>query len=157
SQSHSRAIRLAQGPDPQSRSPRRRSWNVDAVRRYDPDKRKEIMDKTKADRDAINSQIKDFVGDENYKQFETYEKTIPDRMSLSMYKDQQGSGPGALNPDQEAQLIQAMGEERQNFKFTTDFSDQTKFNGDFASYFTEDKINKFYEESDALNQHYLDR
>jgi hypothetical protein len=123
----------------------------------DPDKRKEIMDKTKADRDAINSQIKDFVGDENYKQFETYEKTIPDRMSLSMYKDQQGSGPGALNPDQEAQLIQAMGEERQNFKFTTDFSDQTKFNGDFASYFTEDKINKFYEESDALNQHYLDR
>ena len=123
----------------------------------DPDKRKELMDKTKADRDGINGQIKDFLGDDNYKQFETYEKTIPDRMSLNMYKDQQGSGPGALNPDQEAQLIQAMGEERQNFKFTTDFSDQSKINGDFASYFTEDKINKFYEESDALNQHYLDR
>jgi Tfp pilus assembly protein PilX len=123
----------------------------------DPDKRKEIMDKTKADRDAINGQIKDFVGDENYKQFETYEKSIPDRMSLNMYKDQQGSGPGALNPDQEALLIQAMGEERQNFKFTTDFSDQSKLNGDLASYFTEDKINKFYEESDALNQRYLDR
>src|SRR5580765_7664283 len=123
----------------------------------DPDKRKEIMDKTKADRDAINGQIKDFVGDENYKQNETYEKSIPDRMSLNMYKDQQGSGPGALNPDQEALMIQAMGEERQNFKFTTDFSDQSKFNGDIASYFTEDKINKFYEESDALNQRYLDR
>src|SRR6266850_4046863 len=94
----------------------------------DPAKRKEIMDKTKTD-----------------------------RMSLNMYKDQQGSGPGALNPDQEAQLIQAMGDERQNFKFTTDYSDQSKFNGDIASYFTEDKINKFYQESEELNQHYLDR
>ena len=123
----------------------------------DPAKRKEIMDKTKTDRDAVNSQIKDFLGEDNYTQFQTYEKTIPDRMSLNMYKDQQGSGPGALNPDQEAQLIQAMGDERQNFKFTTDYSDQSKFNGDIASYFTEDKINKFYQESEELNQHYLDR
>lgn len=123
----------------------------------DPAKRKEIMDKTKTDRDAVNSQIKDFLGEDNYTQFQTYEKTIPDRMSLNMYKDQQGSGPGALNPDQEAQLIQVMGDERQNFKFTTDYSDQSKFNGDIASYFTEDKINKFYQESEELNQHYLDR
>jgi hypothetical protein len=123
----------------------------------DPDKRKEIMDKTKADRDAVNSQIKDFLGEDNYTQFQTYEKTIPDRMSLNMYKDQQGSGPGALNPDQEAQLIQAMGDERQNFKFTTDYSDQSKFNGDIASYFTPEKIDKFYQESDELNRRYLDR
>jgi hypothetical protein len=123
----------------------------------DPDKRKEIIDKTKAEHDAINGQIKEFLGDENYKQFETYEKSIPDRMVLNMYKDQQGTGAGALNPNQEEQLLQAMNEERQNFKFTTDFSDQSKFNGDIASYFTEQKINKFYEESAALNQHYLDR
>jgi len=123
----------------------------------DPAKRKEIMDKTKADRDAVNAQIKDFLGADNYTQFESYEKTIPDRMSLSMYKDQNGSGPGALNPEQEAQLIQAMGEERQNFKFTTDYSDQSKFNGDIASYFTEEKIAKFYEESEQLNQRYLER
>src|SRR5712675_1748730 len=123
----------------------------------DPAKRKEIMDKTKTDRDAVNSQIKDFLGEDNYNQFQTYEKTIPDRMSLNMYKDQQGSGPGALNPDQEAQLIQAMGDERQNFKFTTDYSDQSKFNGDLASYFTPEKIDKFYQESEELNRRYLDR
>jgi hypothetical protein len=123
----------------------------------DPDKRKELMDKTKADRDAINGQIKDFLGDENYKQFETYEKSIPDRMVLNMYKDQQGNGAGALNPNQEEQLLQAMSQERQSFKFTTDFSDQSKFNGDIASYFTEEKISKFYQESEELNQHYMDR
>lgn len=123
----------------------------------DPEKRKELMDKTKTDRDAIDSQIKDFLGEENYTQFQTYEKSMPDRMSLNMYKDQQGSGPGALTPDQEAQLLQAMGEERQNFKFTTDFSDKTKFSGDFASYFTDDKIDQYLNEMGDLNQHYLDR
>jgi hypothetical protein len=123
----------------------------------DPTKRKELMDKTKADRDAINSQIKDFLGEDNYTQFQTYEKTIPDRMALNMYKDQQGTGPGALNSDQESQLLQAMSEERQNFKFTTDFSDQSKFTGDFASYFTEEKIDQFQKEMEDLHQHYLDR
>src|ERR1051326_64641 len=123
----------------------------------DPTKRKELMDKTKADRDAINSQIKAFLGEDNYTQFQTYEKTIPDRMALNMYKDQQDTGPGALNSDQESQLLQAMSEERQNFKFTTDFSDQSKFTGDFASYFTEEKIDQFQKEMEDLHQHYLDR
>lgn len=123
----------------------------------DPEKRKELMEKTKTEREAVDAQIKDFLGDENYAQFQTYEKSMPDRMSLNMYKDQQGSGPGALNPDQEAQLLQAMGEERQNFKFTTDFSDRTKFNGDFASQFTDEKIDQYLKEMQDLNQHYLDR
>lgn len=123
----------------------------------DPTKRKEMMDKTKTDRDAINAQIKDFLGDDNYTQFQTYEKTVPDRMTLSMYKDQQGSGPGALNPDQESQLLLAMGDERQNFKFTTDFSDQSKLSGDLASNFTEEKIDQYQHEIEELHQHYLDR
>jgi uncharacterized protein YxeA len=123
----------------------------------DPAKRKEMTEKTKADREAINAQIKDFLGDDNYTQFQTYEKTVPDRMTLSMYKDQQGSGPGALNPDQESQLLQAMGEERLNFKFTTDFSDQSKLNGDIASNFTEEKIDQYQHEIEELHQHYLDR
>jgi len=123
----------------------------------EPAKRKELTDQSKADRDAINSQIKDFLGADNFAQFQSYEKTIPDRMSLNMYKDQQGSGPAALTPDQEAQLIQAMSDERQNFKFTTDFSDQSKFAGDLASYFTDEKIDQYLKELEELNQHYLDR
>jgi len=123
----------------------------------DPAKRKELTDKTKTDRDAINNQIKDFLGEDNFNQFQTYEKSLPDRMALNMYKDQQGSGPGALNPEQEAQLLLAMTDERQNFKFTTDFSDQSKFTGDFASNFTEDKIDQYQQEMEKLHQQYLER
>ena len=82
---------------------------------------------------------------------------MPDRMALNMYKDQHGSGPAALNPDQEAQLLQAMNDERQNFKFSTDFSDQSKLTGDFASYFTDEKVDKYQQEMEKLHQQYMER
>ena len=123
----------------------------------DADKRKEMMDQAKTEKDSINDQIKQFLGADNYTQFESYEKTIPDRMTLNSYKDTQGQGPGALTPDQEQQLLQAMSEERQKFKFTTDFNDQSKFNGDFSSMFTEDKIAQFQTEREQLDKYYLQR
>ena len=62
-----------------------------------------------------------------------------------------------LTPDQEAQLIQVMGEERQGFKFTTDFSDQNKISSDLAGSLTEEKVNQFLQEQEQLHQHYLSR
>lgn len=121
----------------------------------DAAKQKEMADQAKVEKDGIDQQIKQFLGDDNYTQFQTYEKTIPERMSLSMYKDQQASGPGALTPEQEEQLVQAMSTERQNFKFTTDFNDKSKFNGDFSAMFTEEKLNQFQTEQAQLNQQYV--
>jgi hypothetical protein len=123
----------------------------------DADKRKEMTDQAKTEKDSINDQIKQFLGADNYTQFESYEKTIPDRMTLNSYKDTLGQGPGALTPDQEQQLLQAMSEERQKFKFTTDFSDQSKINGDLASMFTEEKIAQYQTERQQLDNYYLQR
>jgi hypothetical protein len=78
-------------------------------------------------------------------------------MTLNMFNDQQGTGGLALTSDQEQQLVQALSEERQKFKFTTDFSDKSKFTGDFASYFTEDKLNQYRQESQQLDQQYMAR
>ena len=121
----------------------------------DAAKRKEMMDQAKTEKDAIDLQIKQFLGEDNYTQFQNYEKTLPERMSLSLYKDQQAAGPAALAPDQEEKLVQLMSEERLKFKFTTDFNDKSKFNGDFSAFFTEDKINQFQVEQAQLNQQYL--
>lgn len=123
----------------------------------DANKRKEMLDQAKTEKDSFNDQIKQFLGADNYTQFESYEKTIPDRMTLNSYKDAQGQGPGALTPDQEQQLLQAMSEERGKFKFTTDFSDQSKFNGDFSTMFTDDKIAQFQTERQQLDSYYLQR
>src|SRR5205814_10472839 len=105
----------------------------------------------------VDKQIKEFLGDANYPQFQTYEKTIPERMTLNMFKEQQASGPGALTPEQESQLLQVMSEERQNFKFTTDFSDQAKVSADPASFFTEEKISQFEQERNQLHDRYMER
>jgi len=123
----------------------------------DAEKRQEIIKQSKADTDEVDKQIKEFLGEQNYPQFQAYEKTIPDRMTVNMFKEQQASGPGALTPEQESQLRQAISEERQTFKFTTDFTDQSKLSADPASFFTDEKITRFQEESAQLQDRYVTR
>ncbi len=121
----------------------------------DQAKRTELLQQAKTQTDAADQEIKQYLGEANYTQFQSYEKTIPERMALGTFKDQLGAG--ALTPDQEQGLLQAMTEERQKFKFTTDFSDQSRFNGDLASMFTEEKIAQFQAEKEQLDKYYLSR
>jgi hypothetical protein len=123
----------------------------------DATKRAELVQQVKEASGAADAQIKELLGADNFAQFQEYEKSIGERMTVSGFKDQLGSGPTVLTGDQEQQLVEAMTQERQNFKFTTDFSDQSKFTGDFASVFTEDKMNVFFQELAQLNQQYLAR
>lgn len=119
--------------------------------------RAELVQQVKASGEASDAQIKQFLGEDNFAQFQGYEKTIPERMVVSGFKDQLGAGDSSLSDDQEQQLIQAMTQERANFKFTTDFSDKSKLTGDFASMLTEDKMNQYSQELERLNQQYLGR
>ena len=121
------------------------------------DQRADLLKQVKASTDAATEEIKQFLGPDNYAAYETYEKTLPDRMAVSGFRDQLAGSGTALNNEQEQQLVQAMTQERQGFKFTTDFSDQSKFSGDFMSRFTEENMNTYFQEQVQLNQRYLDR
>ncbi len=122
----------------------------------DATKRAELSKQMKAANDDADAKIKEFLGDANFSQFQSYEKTMADRMAVSGFKDQlDASAP--LTDVQEDQLFQAMTQERQNFKFTTDLSDKSKFNGDFSSMLDPDKMNTFFDELSKLNQQYLQR
>lgn len=116
-----------------------------------------LVAQVKTANDAADAQIKEFLGDDNYSQFQAYEKTMGERMAVSGLKDQLAGGAAPLSDVQEQQLVQAMTQERENFKFTTDFSDKSKFNGDFSSMFTEEKVNTYFQELDKLNQQYQSR
>ena len=116
-----------------------------------------LVDQIKKSSDAADAQIKDFLGEDNYAQFQSYEKTMAERMVVSGLKDQLAGGSSPLTDAQEQQLVQAMSAERQNFKFTTDFGDKSKFNGDFTSMFTEDRMNTYFQELDQLDQQYQAR
>ena len=123
----------------------------------DQAKREALMKQIKDDGEAVNAEIKKFLGDQNYPQFEAYEKTLGERMQVGTFKDQMTVAGTPLAPAQESQLIQAMSEERQNFKFTTDYNDQSKLTGNLAEFFTEERLTQFAQEKAQLDQRSLTR
>ena len=151
-----RTNRNHEGPHHEQNAWRCRVGHGDVGGDMDADKRAELTKKMKETTDALNSQIKALLGDENYSLFQTYEKSIPDRMAVSQLETQLGDTM-PLNLDQKSLLISAMSEERQGFKFTTDLGNQSNPSPDMMSRFTEENINKYLQEQDQLNQRYLAR
>jgi len=123
--------------------------SLDAAQRAD------LAKQIKSQTDDYDAQIKQFLGDENYQAFQAYEKTTPDRMTVSQFNDQLAGGATALTADQQQQLIQMMSDDRNNFKWTVDYNNKTALNGDYASMFSEDKINQFAKEKEQLDQQIL--
>jgi hypothetical protein len=120
----------------------------------DPSKTAELGQKVKAANDAADAQIKAFLGEDKFAQLQAYEKTTADRMAISGFKDQL-NGASALTPEQEQQLVDAMTQTRQNFKFTTDLSDKSKLAANPSAMFNEENVNRFIQEMDQLNQHFV--
>ena len=125
-------------------------------RNLDPAKREEMVKQTKDQTDDYNAQIKQLLGD-NYAAFEAYEKTTADRLTVSQFNDQFPGGDLALSADQQQQLIQAMSDERNGFKWTVDYGNRNTPDGDFSTMFTEDKINQYAQERERLDNQILAR
>jgi hypothetical protein len=123
----------------------------------DQTERMQILDQSNAEKEGINAEIKQMLGDDLYQNFQAYEKSQPERMSVGMFKDGQASGPNALTVDQEEELIQALSEERQTFKFTTDLYDQSRIARDLSGNLSEDKLKQFQQERSQLDEKYLER
>jgi hypothetical protein len=125
--------------------------SLDAAQRAD------LAKQMKSQTDDYDAQIKQFLGDDNYQQFQAYEKTTPDRMTVSQFNDQLSGGATALNADQQQQLIQMMSDERNNFKWTVDYNNKAALSGDISSMFSEDRINQFTKEKEQLDEQTLAR
>ena len=125
--------------------------SLDAAQRAD------LTKQIKSATDDYDAQIKQFLGDENYPAFQGYEKTVPDRMTVSQFSDQLAGGASPLSNDQQQQLAVAMNDARTSFKWTTDYSNKNPSSGDYASMFSEDKINQFTSEKEQFDQQFLTR
>jgi hypothetical protein len=121
----------------------------------DATQRAELTKQMKTETDSYDAQIKDFLGANNYPAFESYEKTVPDRMAVSQFNDQLGSGANQLSADQQEQLATAMSEARTGYKWTTDYSNKTPADGDYASMFSDDKLNQYAQEKEKFDEQFL--
>ncbi len=117
-----------------------------------PEELKQAGKDIKAETDALDQSIKEFLGDENYKNFKEYETSLPSRMSLNQFRDQVAGSESRLDAAQEQQLLNAMQDTRSSFKWTTDYQ-KNSGDGNFAEMFNEDRMNKhFQEQIDYDNQ-----
>jgi hypothetical protein len=124
----------------------------------DASQRADLAKQTKDQTDDVDSQIKQFLGDDNYKAFQSYEKSVPDRMTMSQFSDQFAGTPNALTADQQDQLVQAMSDARNNFNWTSGLNQQNPgANGDMNALLTDDNIKKFATEREQFDQQFLAR
>ncbi|MGD0745679.1 MAG: hypothetical protein ABSA45_11045 [Verrucomicrobiota bacterium] len=122
----------------------------------DATQRADLAKQVKSQSDDVEKQIKQLLGDENYQAFQNYEKTVPDRTVVNLLNDQLAGTATALSVGQQEQLIQAMGEARSNFKWTTDLNNKPDMaNRDYASLFNDDNINKFAQDKERFDQQFL--
>jgi hypothetical protein len=123
----------------------------------DAAKRKELAAEAKKQTDGYDEQIKQLLGDDGYDKFKTYEKGAADRMALGQIKDQLAGTPTALSGAQEEQLMTAMEDQRNGFKWTTDFNNRNSADADPMEMFNEDRVAKFAQEKEQYDQEMLAR
>jgi len=123
----------------------------------DASQRADLAKQIKSQTDDFDNQIKQFLGDQNYQVFQTYEKTIPDRTMAGQFSDQLAGTGTALSAGQQEQLVQAMSEARNGFNWTTDLNKPGVANGDYATVFSEANLNKFAQDKERFDQQFLTR
>jgi hypothetical protein len=122
----------------------------------DASQRADLAKQVKAQSDEVDSEIKQFLGDNNYQAYQSYEKSVPDRMTMSQFNDQFAGSPNALSPEQQSQMVQALSDARNNFTWTSGLNQQNPgANGDIGSMLTDDNIAKFTSEREQFDQQFL--
>jgi hypothetical protein len=104
-------------------------------------------------RDAADAEIRSFLGEPAYGTYNAYEDSLPERLQLSRLQRHFDKDGLTLRPEQEASLLQAMIEERQNSQFTHDFHDPMKFDMNrLPEIFGEQSLDQFIRETEQLNE-----
>jgi hypothetical protein len=111
-----------------------------------------------AQQTAIQDQEKALLGDTRYAQFQDYSGSIGQRMVVNQFSQQMASGQSPLSDGQSQQLLQIMADENKNnpSPFGASAGGVTDPNA-FQALMTEDGINQFLQNMEAMNQRVLDR
>jgi len=116
------------------------------------EEKKVLEEQIKQAQDTVKEEMQKFLNsEEDFAEFEYYEKTIGERMMLSqMDKDLSGSG-AELSDTTYRELLGVMHDERENFDFTSDLNDQE--NADLSpERFSKDNVQNFANDLQQLNE-----
>ena len=118
--------------------------------------RADLAKQIKAQTDDVDVEIKQLLGDNNYTAYETYQKTVQDRTTMSQFNDQMAGSSTTLTPDQQSQMVQALSDARNGFTWTSGLNQPNPgADGDIASLLTDDNIAKFTAEREQFDTQFL--
>lgn len=119
----------------------------------DSDKRQKSAERSKEITDEFNAKIREFLGETEYEVYQQFEQTQPERMQIQFFK-QSLPVSDQLDEEQEHKLILAMHEERTNFMFSTDFSQNENLD---PANMTEETITQYMDELGRVQDNYISR
>src|SRR5262249_39877618 len=105
---------------------------------------------------ATQAQIKAFLGDEKYAQYEDYQKTLSDRMVLNQFQEQSAGTDTALRDEQKQQLMALVKEERARTPPIID-QDPTMTAENLQKIFNSELFDKQMQWQEDLNKRVLER
>ena len=103
-------------------------------------------------RNEAENEIRSLLGEENYQAYAAHEDSLAERQRVTEFRRKSEEAGSAITADQEAALVQAMVEERQNFQFVNDFHDPLGLDMDrLPEIFGEESLERFISEMEQLN------
>ena len=129
------------------------------IRKMSPEQIQQLNDQINTEKAGVDERIKQTLGADGFAAYQAYEKTYNERSQIvgTMGFSDQLTGSMELTSDQTEQLVQAMSDERQQYKFTVDYSDPGKYSGDMATLYSAENISQYQKELEQLHQLYLAR
>jgi hypothetical protein len=127
----------------------------------DASQRATLQAQMKSQNEDFDNQLKQLLGSDNYEAYQAYNKTIPARTTVNQFMDQETGTPNALSTDQQQQLIQAMTDANNNYKWTSllnQKNSQTSGQSVPMNAFnnlTEDNINQAAQEQEQFDQQFF--
>ncbi len=107
---------------------------------------------------GLEQQVKAFLGDTRYAQYQDYQQTVGDRVQLNLFRQQSGGGPNALTDVQAEQLLGIMREEKQAVASRTGQSfpgaDQSQ---NLQAMLSEEQANRLFDAQETVNQRVYER
>jgi len=111
-----------------------------------------------ASEQKLDEQLKSFLGEARYADYEQYKQTLGERMQLNMY-NQQNSGTLALTEPQQEALLNIMKEEKQNVGVLTGQPTSASGNdpANWQAFMSDEAQDKLLQNQETLNQRVYDR
>jgi hypothetical protein len=120
-------------------------------------RRAALIAEMKSAREACDAEIRELLGQEDYRVFAQFEQSLPDRLVLDIFKNKLARTGAALSEAQQAQLLQALTEAREQYPWSTDLSRRIQNPADVVAAFSQENIATFAREEEEFDRQFLAR